>query len=406
MVVATYHPRPMGGAEIQCERLSMTLAGKGCNVGVLTIGDGILAPEESVQGITVYRMYSAANRIPRIVSRWKKAIAGALHRPATSPPDKRGPAFDPTRSGILTTNVFAELIDYTAFLLNAMAFMAKHRRSYQVLHVHVVPWISFVGAVLGILFRKQVLVKESTTTGLLKFDDFPGGGFMKRVVTRKCWFIAMTREIESELLSCGVQPQRLFYVPNGIQIQTVGSRRRKPYHGLFVGNLTQGAAKGLDILLEAWSIVLRSVPGAVLDVAGRGDPSVYDPMVRSLSIDGSVIFHGSVVDPALLYQETGVFILPSRREGMSNALLEAMSYGCPIVSSAVSGSVDLLDDDVNGILVPVGDVTALAAAVTKIFSDHDAAEKLGQAARATVQSRCEFGHVADEYLQIYSTLSH
>jgi glycosyltransferase involved in cell wall biosynthesis len=82
-----------------------------------------------------------------------------------------------------------------------------------------------------------------------------------------------------------------------------------------------------------------------------------------------------------------VFVLPSRTEGMSNALLEAMAMALPVVATAVGGTPEVIADGRSGLLVPPDDASALAAAIARVLADADLARRLGAAARQTVEER-------------------
>ena len=97
-----------------------------------------------------------------------------------------------------------------------------------------------------------------------------------------------------------------------------------------------------------------------------------------------------------------VFVLPSRREGLPVALLEAMACGLPCIASRLRGSTDaIITEGENGFLVPVGDVEAVAAALIDVFSDLRRAVAVGAAARQTVVDRYSSDFVAQRWLETY-----
>jgi glycosyltransferase involved in cell wall biosynthesis len=89
-----------------------------------------------------------------------------------------------------------------------------------------------------------------------------------------------------------------------------------------------------------------------------------------------------------------VVAIPSRYEGMSNVLLEAMAAGVPVVATSVSGNVDLIEDGVSGRLVPRDDPDALAAALSDVLASPG---DLGARGREIVRRTCEMSHVVDLY---------
>ncbi len=104
-----------------------------------------------------------------------------------------------------------------------------------------------------------------------------------------------------------------------------------------------------------------------------------------LGVAGRVDWHGVVTDPHAFYHTANFFVLPSRVEGTPNALLEAMSCGLPvIVSDGAPGPLELVEDGVTGLVVPVNDAAALAVALRRLASDGELRSRLGEAARARV----------------------
>lgn len=100
-----------------------------------------------------------------------------------------------------------------------------------------------------------------------------------------------------------------------------------------------------------------------------------------------------------------MFALPSRREGLPNALLEAMASGAACVASRLPGVTDaMIDDGVSGRLVPPGDVDALAGALDALLGDAAKRARLGAAARKTVSARYSVAATAAAHLRAYEAL--
>jgi len=99
------------------------------------------------------------------------------------------------------------------------------------------------------------------------------------------------------------------------------------------------------------------------------------------------------------------FVLPSRREGLSNALLEAMSFGLPCIANDIPPNREVLDDGSGGVLVPVGDEDELYDAMWSMVTDIEHATAMGQAALRRVESRFAIDSVADRYIDLYGQLA-
>lgn len=160
--------------------------------------------------------------------------------------------------------------------------------------------------------------------------------------------------------------------------------------------------KGIDVLLQSWRLIHRQMPQARLIIAGAGPlQGQLERMARELGIQSNVEFAGLRSDVVTQLQRASIAVFPSRFEGMSHALLEAMAVGLPCVATRVSGSEDLIQHRVNGLLVEPEDYRALAQALLDLLDDPALSRKYGYAARATVEKHYTLEHIADTYIDLY-----
>ncbi len=117
-----------------------------------------------------------------------------------------------------------------------------------------------------------------------------------------------------------------------------------------------------------------------------------------------LFFLGKQSDLRSYYSEADVFVLPSRREGMSNALMEAMLNGVPSIATDISGSRDLISNNVNGIIVPPGDPEQLATGISYLLSTPGIAQAFGDKGRETIIRNFNMPMVADKYISMYKKL--
>jgi glycosyltransferase involved in cell wall biosynthesis len=96
-----------------------------------------------------------------------------------------------------------------------------------------------------------------------------------------------------------------------------------------------------------------------------------------------------------------VFVLPSRSEGMSNTLLEAMAAGLPIVASRVGGNPEIIEDECSGLLFRAGDVSQLIARLKALVQNPALRQKLGRAARKRAESKFSLERMIDSYQDLY-----
>ncbi len=163
--------------------------------------------------------------------------------------------------------------------------------------------------------------------------------------------------------------------------------------------------KGIDVLLLAWQLVHKEVPQARLVIVGGGPlEAKLVGMVEALGMAGCVEFMGMQDDVPAQLQQGSFAVLPSRHEGMPNAMLEAMACGLPCVATRVSGSEDIIEQGVNGLLVEIEDYRDMARALLVLLRDAALARKLGYAARATIEQRYAIERVMDSYVKLYYKL--
>ncbi|MGE5227581.1 MAG: glycosyltransferase [Planctomycetaceae bacterium] len=193
----------------------------------------------------------------------------------------------------------------------------------------------------------------------------------------------------------GVARDRITVVPNGVDtdrypapVDRAAVRRGLglgPQDRVLIAVGTFKRQKGHVHLLEAFAKVAAGHDDVHLLLAGDGDlrPEI-ERRVAELGIGGRVHLLGSRRDvPALLAASDGA-VLPSLWEGMSNALVEAMASGLPVVATDVSGTNQVMVDGTTGWLVPPGEAGALAAAIEELLEDPGRARARGAAARERV----------------------
>jgi glycosyltransferase involved in cell wall biosynthesis len=170
---------------------------------------------------------------------------------------------------------------------------------------------------------------------------------------------------------------------------------------LYVGSLE--ARKGLDVLLEALSRVLRFKSNTRLTIVGGGDQNSYRQLAEQLHIAGQVEFLGfrPAEEIARLHLDNQLFVLPSANENSPNTLAEAMVSGLPVIASAVGGIPSMVEHGQTGWLVPPRDPAALANAILKLLDDSKLRMRLGEAARQCARPRHLPEHVAQQTVEAY-----
>ncbi len=146
--------------------------------------------------------------------------------------------------------------------------------------------------------------------------------------------------------------------------------------------------KGVDVFVEAAALLADAFPRTVFRVGGEGDQrAALEAAVARHGLARRFFLPGAASDVCGFLAALDVAVLPSRSEGMSNALLEYMAAGRPIVATRVGGNAELVEHGTHALLVPPDDPGALARAISRLLADRELACRLGAAARRRARER-------------------
>jgi len=244
---------------------------------------------------------------------------------------------------------------------------------------------------------------------------------VQKVCLRMADHIIMNAEaIRKDLLQRGYSPDHLTVIPNGIdlarfKISHTGEIVRRelniPPGAPVVGVLSRlMRIKGHEYFLRAAALIAARVPQVRFLIVG--DTKIHhdyrDGLKRlavTLGLQDRVIFTGFRLDVPELLAALSVSVLPSLGlEGLSNSLLESLAAGLPVVATRVGGTPEIIEDGVNGLLVPPADPEALAGAICRLLNDRGLARMLGQAGRQRVRSRYSLEQAVNTTERLYYDL--
>lgn len=234
------------------------------------------------------------------------------------------------------------------------------------------------------------------------------GGYYKMKYFRHCdHLIGNTPHIVQYIIEHGWPAGRVHYLPNFVDekaAQAVPRERLATPDGvpllLALGRLHSD--KAFDVLLRAMALL----PDAHLWLAGEGPlQSALQAEAETLGIAGRIRFLGWRDDAAELLEAADILVCPSRVEPLGNVILEAWVRRRPVVAAASTGPAGLIEDGVDGLLVPMEDPQALASAIASLIADRRLAEKLALAGRMTYESRFSRPAVVDRYLAFFAKVA-
>ena len=195
-------------------------------------------------------------------------------------------------------------------------------------------------------------------------------------------FVAISDSTKSDLVRRGIPEGRIEVIPCGIDTSfySTGDPAPEPARFLYVGRLKK--YKGVQLILAAMAVLRGSGRDCRLTVLGSGDHlPVLERTTSRLGLDGVVDFEGFVSPERKLECLRGSWsaVFPSEKEGWGLTVIEANSCGTPVIASDSDGLRDSVRDGITGLLVPHGDIQALAGAMERMMSEPGLREGLGAA---------------------------
>jgi glycosyltransferase involved in cell wall biosynthesis len=309
------------------------------------------------------------------------------------------------------------------FLWGARKVMARHAKDFQVIHSHQLVSPTTIGLVAKETLRKKLVATPHTPSSSASFHSLvhkrpvTGKPRLKWMQKRADAFVAISQEIESDLVRLGFPAEKITYIPNGIdtrrfspvQIQEKAELRNKlglPDGDLitFVGRLV--ARKQVDVLLRAFKGLRENGFGntAVLVLGEGPEMQSLQDLAADLGVAEQTFFLGSRLNTEAYLQTSDVFVLPSSSEGMPIALLEAMSSGVACVGSRIGGIVDLIADGKHGLLAESGNEVDLQKQLETLLQSADLRKGLGKNARGVVVEQFDMTATAKTYLDLYRSV--
>lgn len=226
-------------------------------------------------------------------------------------------------------------------------------------------------------------------------------------------FIVVSREIENELITVGIDHNQMILIPNAVDVDLFAPLPQEEKNNLrghlgisadatvaiFTGRLVPG--KRVNHLLEVWDGVRQQYPAAELLIAGSGPE---EDSLRRLGVK-HVQFLGSIENIAPYLQISDLFILPSIAEGLSVAMLEAMSCGLPVLVTDVGGAREIIRDRENGWLIQPENLSELKEGILSLFGEELVRKKMGSMARTSVADAYSIHKAAGMLYDLYEEVA-
>jgi glycosyltransferase involved in cell wall biosynthesis len=368
MVISAYHPI-IGGAERQAKKIAEGLVKTGCQVDVLTMRKNGLMHCEIINGVNVIR-------------------TGFLKR---------------------------KILQYSS-MFGMYRFILRNHSNYDVVHIHQGLLASFAATLAAKKTGLPSIIKIGNSgykfdLDLLRKKYWLGSWFVKSVIQNCTKFIAITPQIKDEMLKYGIEEDRIEYVPNGVKIPKVIAKLEKRQQLGFVDDEVIGVCVGRLMETKNHAFLLNLFASSNLEnvkilLLGEGPlQSEINSIISDLDLLGKVELKGNVDNIEDYLQAADFFILPSKTEGLSNALIEAMVYQLPVLVSDIPGNRHVIgENNDSGFLCSLSKTQDWSRCLLEIVRDEKLRFKIGRSAKNRVEDKFSLSTIITKYLILYDKL--
>jgi glycosyltransferase involved in cell wall biosynthesis len=287
-----------------------------------------------------------------------------------------------------------------SYLPSLALFLLANQSGFDVVHVHSARLHINLAVLVGLLTRTPVHVK-ALGRGVNRENEI-----MRRARSAaQCLGVRMassvqaqSAEIVCDLRGIGVPRERIARIPNGVNLSVFSGIAGLP-RAVLRERLRLPQDRLLD-LLEVWEGGLAQ--RAVLVLVGS---SSVTGSLGALPPTQGVVIRGWTAAISEYFAAADAFVLPSYGDSMSNALLEAMALGLPVVATRVGAAEEMIQDGQNGLLVSPGRLDELARALMQVIDDGALRERLGSAPRKSIEERYSIESVVDRVERMYEGMT-
>ena len=302
------------------------------------------------------------------------------------------------------------------FSLRTLSRMVSFARSlrqngYRIVHIFfndaslIAPLILKLAGIRVIISRRDMgFWYTPAQLAILRFNRL----FIDRAVVNSNAVKQITHQKE------WIDPARIRVIYNGYTNETVAGGNSAKDNTLpfrtkqtriigIVANIRP--VKRIDDLIHAFRLVRQKQTDAELVIAGSGDTGALENLARESGLGEHVHFLGAQKEVIPLIEQFDVAVLCSDSEGLSNAIIEYIQTGAPVVCTDTGGNNELVINGETGYLVPVGDINSLAEKINMVLEDPDRAASMASRATARVAELCDMDKMLSQHAVLYNELT-
>lgn len=276
------------------------------------------------------------------------------------------------------------------------------KNPYDIIHIHLFP-AQYYGAVAALFARHGKFVFTEHNVHNRRRESKIFRTFDNLTYKAYSSIICVSQLVEDELLKYLPHlKKKTMVIYNGIQVDPPKVASVYRYDAVLVGSLRSNV-KGVDVLLHA----IKLLGDKISRVAVAGEGILKNELIAlrdQLGLQEKIDFLGNVNQVGELLEQSRIFVMPSRYEGLPIALLEAMSKKKPIIATNVGGIPEVIKDRENGLLIPPENPEVLAEKLELLLNSPDLCSKLGNKAYESIQERFSIEKYSQSVINVYKHL--
>ena len=288
------------------------------------------------------------------------------------------------------------------------------RGGFHIVHTHDL-YANLLGIPAAVLARVPVIISSQRDLSHLELYRTRRRVWLRRLQNLSTAVLTNANAVRDGLAAeKHIAAGKIHVIYNGVDFERFGAKTRdrswlvpnaaQEKWIVLVGNM-HSDVKGHPCLIAAASAVAREFPAIRFVLAGDGEQRPkFEQQVAQLGLQNNFLFLGRREDISRLLACCDIAVLPSKAEGLPNAVLEYLAAGLPTVASRVGGNAEIVQDGKTGLLVPPGDPSALAEALLRLLRDPGFAVNLGNRGREYVISEFSFRRMIENTEQLYTEL--
>jgi L-malate glycosyltransferase len=302
-------------------------------------------------------------------------------------------------------------------MFHLAAFLRRER--FQIVHTHDL-YANLLGIPAAVIARTPVIISSRRDLGHFDWYQSSRRVWLRRLQNFSAVVLTNAGAIREALIKEDhFAPEKVRVIYNGVDTgkfsaksrdrnwllaDAVGESAERETWIVLVGNM-HSDVKGHPCLIVAAASIVHEFPQVRFLLAGDGaQRAEFERQVADAGLMRNFSFLGRRDDVPKILASCDVAVLPSKAEGLPNAVLEYLAAGLPTIASRVGGNAEIIEDGKNGILIPPQDSTALAAALLRLLRDPAFAMGLGKRGQDYVISQFSFQKLIADTDQLYSEL--